>query len=379
MKNKTYFAFTFLFLNINYLLNVFLNWPLLSVSGIKGASNYSDLSTTLEQVNCGQETCETYIYGEFFARVARGLRIYEIPINVLANILILLFIASLALISSSAISRTGLLAINLVGISPATLLLLERANIDILIFILCFLSTFLLRDKLKALALALLALATLFKFYPIFALWKQTESIRREVKSRAVTLSVIAFVSSISLFAIIDLITVSSNFPANWNASFGLSIFMLWISLVLKEIVGVTWEVKDVLLPSFGIASSLFVWGILKKVLSVGLSLSATSLSRNPLFIAGLTCYVFGISYDYRLVFLLIPCAQVLGSRESILGRKFLLLMIASYCTTTNFGIDIRFLLPGLQILGDVALFLLLILTVFEVKPPSHKAAAGRE
>lgn len=379
MKNKKYFAFTFIFLNINYLLNVFLNWPLLSVSGIKGASNYSDLSTTLEQVNCGQKTCANYIYGELFARVARSLEIYEIPINLLANILILLFITSVALISSSAISRYGLLAINLIAISPATLLLIERANIDILIFILCFLATFLFRDKLKTLALALLAMATLVKFYPILALWNQFESMRKNMKSKLATLSVVAFVLSISYLALLDVMRVSSNFPANWNASFGLPIVMLWISFGLKEIVNVTWEVEDVLFPIFGIATSLLVWGILKKVSRVGVSLSGKSLLRNPLFIAGLTCYVFGVSFDYRLVFLLIPCAQVLSGRESMLGRKFLLLMIASYCTTTNFGIDIRFLFPSLQILGDVALFLLLILTIFEIKPRVHKAAVSRE
>ena len=121
MRSVRYFICTFLFLSINYILNLVLNWPLLAMSGTKGATNFSDLSTTLKQVNCGQSTCPDYIYGDLFARLARGLNLSAISIDLMAYILTGLFILSVSLIASSAKSKVGVLAINTVGVSPSTL------------------------------------------------------------------------------------------------------------------------------------------------------------------------------------------------------------------------------------------------------------------
>jgi hypothetical protein len=379
MRNPRYFFGTFIFLSLNYLINLTLGWPLLAKSGLKGNRNFSDLSTTLQQVNCGQVTCPEYIYGEFFANMARKLKLIEVPTNLFGSVLALAFIISVSLLASSSLTRIGLIAINLIGISPATLLLIERANIDILVFVLCMLASRVSKERLSVLSVSFLSIATLIKFYPLITLLQQGVMVLKTNVSKMKSIFVLVMVIVTSYFTISNLIKESSDIPANWNASFGFSIGLLWLSFFLREMASKEVFIEPIYFPALGFCLILLVWIFLRLSKEKRFTVTSSALIRDPIFLTGLTCYVLGISFDYRLVFLLIPCARLLNANESLLVSKFLLLMVSSYFTTTNFGISTRFFYPGIQLIGDISLFTLVALSVFDFKTSKNRAFIGRE
>jgi hypothetical protein len=379
MRSVRYFICTFLFLSINYILNLVLNWPLLAMSGTKGATNFSDLSTTLKQVNCGQSTCPDYIYGDLFARLARGLNLSAISIDLMAYILTGLFILSVSLIASSAKSKVGVLAINTVGVSPSTLLLLERANIDIFIFVLCFLASILAKGKLKVISVLLLALSTFIKFYPLLAFLHQS-FLTSKIKSSNLKRAFIGLLAvGVTIITIANVVKESSSIPLNWDNSFGLSIGILWLSFIFKEMTNLNLVVIGSLIPMIGFSSLIMMWLLIRVSRLTNVSLRNTSISKDPVFLVGLTCYVLGISYDYRLVFVLIPCALMLENSVTRPGKRFILLIIASFFTTTNFGVDVKFFYPGIQLIGDISLFILILTSIFQLKSTKGSHSQGRE
>jgi len=379
MKSLQYFVCTFLFLSMNYILNLVLNWPLLAMSGIKGETSFSDLSTTLKQMNCGQSTCPDYIYGDLFARLARGLNLSAISIDLMAYILTGLFILSLSLIASSAKSKLAVLAINTVGVSPSTLLLLERANIDIFIFVLCFLASILAKGKLRVMSVLLLALSTLIKFYPLLAFLHQSFLMSKN-KSSNLKRALIGFLAvGVTIITIANVVKESSSIPLNWDNSFGLSIGILWLSFIFKEMTNLNLVVSGSLIPIIGLSSLIITWRLMKLSRLTKVSLRSTSIGRDPVFLVGLTCYVLGISYDYRLVFILIPCALFLENSLTRPGNRFLLLIVASFFTTTNFGVHVKFFYPGIQLMGDIALFILILTSIFKLESPRDSHSQGRE
>jgi len=364
---------------MNYILNLVLNWPLLAMSGIKGETSFSDLSTTLKQVNCGQSTCPDYIYGDLFARLARGLNLSAISIDLMAYILTGLFILSVSLIASSAKSKLAVLAINTVGGSPSTLLLLERANIDIFIFALCFLASILAKGKLRVMSVLLLALSTLIKFYPLLAFLHQSFLMSKN-KSSNLKRAFIGFLAvGVTIITIANVVKESSSIPLNWDNSFGLSIGILWLSFIFKEMTNLNLVINGSLIPIIGLSSLIITWRLMKLSRLTKVSLRNTSIGRDPVFLVGLTCYVLGISYDYRLVFILIPCALLLESSVTRPGNRFLLLIVASFLTTTNFGVHVKFFYPGIQLIGDIALFILILTSIFKLESPKDSHSQGRE
>lgn len=379
MKSLQYFICTFLFLSMNYILNLVLNWPLLAMSGIKGETSFSDLSTTLKQVNCGQSTCPDYIYGDLFARLARGLNLSAISIDLMAYILTSLFILSVSLIASSAKSKLAVLAINAVGVSPSTLLLLERANIDIFIFVLCFLASILAKGKLRVMSVLLLALSTLIKFYPLLAFLHQSFLMSKNKSSNLKRAFIGLLALGVTIITFTNVVKESSSIPLNWDNSFGLSIGILWLSFIFKEMTNLNLVVSGSLIPIIGLSSLIITWRLMKLSKLTKVSLRNTSIGRDPVFLVGLTCYVLGISYDYRLVFILIPCALLLENSVTRPGNRFLLLIVASFFTTTNFGVNVKFFYPGIQLIGDIALFILILTSIFKLESPKDSHSQGRE
>ena len=379
MKSLQYFICTFLFLSMNYILNLVLNWPLLAMSGIKGETSFSDLSTTLKQVNCGQSTCPDYIYGDLFARLARGLNLSAISIDLMAYILTSLFILSVSLIASSAKSKLAVLAINAVGVSPSTLLLLERANIDIFIFVLCFLASILAKGKLRVMSVLLLALSTLIKFYPLLAFLHQSFLMSKNKSSNLKRAFIGLLALGVTIITFTNVVKESSSIPLNWDNSFGLSIGILWLSFIFKEMTNLNLVVSGSLIPIIGLSSLIITWRLMKLSRLTKVSLRSTSIGRDPVFLVGLTCYVLGISYDYRLVFILIPCALMLENSVTQPGNRFLLLIVASFFTTTNFGVNVKFFYPGIQLIGDIALFILILTSIFKLESPKDSHSQGRE
>ena len=379
MRSVRYFICTFLFLSMNYILNLVLNWPLLAMSGTKGATNFSDLSTTLKQVNCGQSTCPDYIYGDLFARLVRGLNLSAISIDLMAYILTGLFILSVSLIASSAKSKVGVLAINTVGVSPSTLLLLERANIDIFIFVLCFLASILAKGKLKVISVLLLALSTLIKFYPLLAFLHQS-FLTSKIKSSNLKRAFIGLLAvGVTIITIANVVKESSSIPLNWDTSFGLSIGILWLAFIFREMTNFDLVIDGSLIPIIGLSSLIITWLLMKLSVHSKVSLRSTSISRDSVFLVGLTCYVLGISYDYRLVFILIPCALMLENSVTRPGNRFILLIVASFFTTTNFGVDVKFFYPGIQLIGDISLFILILTSIFQLKSTKSSHTQSRE
>ena len=154
----------------NYFINLRWNWPLLSLSGLRGPYQGSDLAATIELADCDGRTCEGFIYGELLASLLRALFPEVNNIFVASVILTLMLLIMISFIASRAKTISGVILVNVVGISPVTMLLIERVNIDLVILICLFgANQFMQRGRYLP-ALVITWITTLIKFYTLFAM-----------------------------------------------------------------------------------------------------------------------------------------------------------------------------------------------------------------
>ena len=374
--DRRIFVFTFFSTSIFYLLQILSNWWLLSITGIKGQDRFGDLKLVLMYFDCyntvGQDVftaptddpCTGYIYGRQFLYLMSRLGIGEDSVNILAALLILSFlIISSAIIALAPSMKKSTVLGLLVIISPGCWLLLERTNLDILIFVFIGLAVFSIDRKFPGIAVLLLVISAFIKFYTfplaiitIFFIQKLQQKILAAV-----------FVSLSGTLLMSEIVRIP-RLPSSWYVSFGNQIIAHWWNLLLS-VKKLDWPEADFLLGSIVggifilicsiICSQLFRQSI--KSFSVDLEHRLVKLELMALvylYTASvfLICYFAGMNYDYRLFYEGISCliaVKLLPKNSALLRFLVLTTLISLWCSSFFYGMEgIRVIF--IQLIGDV-------------------------
>lgn len=331
-----------------------------------GKNGFGDLGYVLERIPCisndwaslygprTDEACSGYIYGSSLLILLDmlGLSLTNlVPISYgLATSLILVYMWTF-LKQNFNLAQHGL-AIALL-FSPPIILLIERMNVDVIVFLCVYLAIFLPRKISKWASLLLVALSALFKFYTFPLLVIMLRKVQGKLR-----IYLLPVVISTLVIILIDLGRING-LPWDARNMFGNAIWGEYLLYVLK---GPQTHANFALSSLLGIAILLFVNTILRQI-HIDIQLKSAASDRDQkLFvyclILYLTCYFSGLSVDYRLVFLLFAylifenmfSLNVIGL--AIVRVGVLLIFYLSYNT------------EKLQPLGDIAQVVVLIILV---------------
>jgi hypothetical protein len=226
---------------------------------------------------------------------------WVIPLGIAA---IVLFFAGLILFPGK-LDFLSIFLLFLTAFSPAVMLGVERANVDLIFFFLVSLALVLAEISLPA-AFLLLLIGVLFKIYPIFAagaLWSANRS--KSIKY------ILAFaVSALLYFGIMysDMQSIFKATPKDDYLSYGVNV----LAVHFFKMYGADSSLFSVLLYVFA-----FIMGIL--ILYCGVrkhgQYSSSDLRNERAFWVGAGIYIgtflLGNNYDYRLMFLLFAIPQL--------------------------------------------------------------------
>lgn len=361
-------------------LNFYLSWPLLQLGNIGASSNFGDLLITLSNVDCYREIgfdvysdsntgyCGNYIYGRELLQIFSKLPIYPKDFQLIGTLAILLFgiISGIFCVLVIQVKAAKIFFAIFLITSPGTFLLLERGNVDVLIIIGVFFVSFLMSKNHSFLSILLLSILTVFKFYtlPLLAILVVSQPAGKQ--------RVFGYVSlvSTSLLSFRSISLIQAEFPEGGYNQFGLNI----IGNYLRK--GLNLEVSHLQGRLIGYISFIALilalrYLIGKKSLASHLVLENKQVNLFGLYsiLIFLTCYVAGLSYDYRLSFLIFGSLWILNTLT--LERTFQLILqtlmaIACWCSTSLGAAFFpkndfwqRYFVMGPQALGDLAIWIL--------------------
>jgi hypothetical protein len=232
------------------------------------------------------------------------------------------------------------------------MLLVERGNIDWLVFACVYLGAVSFSKGQYIIGILVLALSALFKFYAFPLMLLCFILIKRPIGLMLATL--ITILTFIQLGQ--DFVLLRSVYVGSWFASFGNNIWGQYLSRFGLELTAIT-------TIGLGLLCTGVIFLILNSIRPIKeKSLGALSRSGvidySALFAVTIVivCYFAGLNYDYRLVFLF-PTLQVMlyGAHQRI---RFLIvtLFLASFWLSFNSGY--------LQPIGDLAINVIVVVLV---------------
>lgn len=303
--------------------------------------------------------CTSYMYGSINLRIVELLNLNDTSIVIVG----IFFFASVSLIFSIII--LDLLKINtwlglfglIIFFSPPIELILERANLDALIFIILIVSAYVFNDKKKYLSLSLLAISSLMKFYtlPLLLLL----SIVLSINKRKRIFSQIYLVLIIIICAI-DISHVP-NFPWDARNMFGLPVYAEYLSFLLD---GPNSHSNRLFATTFGLIIFIFINFCVyraSKKFAIYPAKFSENLSRRKLliflfnFFVFFSCFIAGLNIDYRLLFLAV---SVLIFLSFGISKP----LIVSLCTLLSIVMFTSYNTYIFQPLGD---FVIMVLTCY--------------
>lgn len=393
-QNITVLYFSLIFLTLTF-LNYLSDWWVFRVSGssevkIRESSDFADLMWIKSFVACYRKVGDSlylydenvpchlgYFYGSTLIKFFEMIKLDSVSIVWLGRVLTILFCIGLGIIASKITTDKGSHKLFIVFLlfSPGIWLLLERANLDILIFLLLLIGNQLFSKGYEISGMLLIALSALFKFYTLPVLLVLIVITKKRITRIVGTLVTLLVFPKVLL----DITSITNpGFPSTWYISFGIESIGLYINLFLEHVnqnrfilnglevklLGyVTLILAVILFSKFGRIQIKSI----SRALEISPDFAAWSFLRNAFWIFGTTsisCYLAGMSYDYRLSFLAVTglslVALARNKKISINGLPFLLI-VATWCSG-SFLPSTSLVLSGLiQLTGDIAFFILSI------------------
>ena len=329
--------------------------------------DFGDLKYVLDRADCSTEigrlvfenshlnpVCNDYIYGypllKFFDYLNIGSR--EYAVYGIVFMIVFSIIAALFVTYSPKLSKKILIFACL--FSPPIILLIQRANIDTLIWLSIILSVFLLRRNLSYVAIMIIYLISSFKFYPSSLMLYYIFFLKSNWKR--ITLIPISILVLASMTY--DLSKISK-LPWDARNMFG---NIIWGEYFVYAINGSNSHANYTLGTIIGISLlALPIFLFLKKQnISNQLKFKSESENlfwcKNLFYVNGIvffSCYFIGLSVDYRLIYLAVPiyCSIELCDFKPTLKATIIVLLICSLYASYNVGI--------FQVFGDIAILLL--------------------
>ena len=306
--------FFILYLSV-IIINTQNNWLILEKLNMKGILHFGDLFTILKYSRCYDymqdsiqifdpaNYCMNYTYGIFLVKFISLSGLDLDNTMVIGRALIILFCFTLSfLVYSFKLNKIEIFMMVVLFANPFTFLLLERGNLDILVYAGIVFGAWLFARNHFFLAVLIVAFCTLMKFYAgvvflYFLLLKTTL-----LKYLTGTLIIV----TCSLWAVKDFLSISTPFVQIKSFSFGLTLlpsFFLKLSLtdVTLRILG---------LVVFLISALLIYWAYRVSHQSQNYldftfknDFSANVFSFTSLIHLG--CFLVFVSFNYRLIFLI--------------------------------------------------------------------------
>jgi hypothetical protein len=367
---------------ILFAVQFFSNWWMLRVSGLHNGETFMDLRGVLLPLDCYRDIgtsiydttnneCGVYIYGSTLAALINFLGITASQTSFWAITFMIIFCLTLGLLSSFFITQrnTNPIIVFLVLSSPGLLFLIERTNIDLIMFFLVFAACILTLKGFSFWSILLIALATLIKFYTAPLLIAMI-FISKSKKIRMFTIAVCMIVVP----TIVSDYLKIKDIPQGWFVSFGANFIAQYINTFIKKfsfdlpkielvfmyILGLTFFVLSILLVAkFSDLRKNGFDSMLKTQVS-------KEYSENLLIFFGsvfLSVYLFGMSYDFRLIFAAVSGLALIsltpvGTSQKIIQGSLIIGLWSSF----SFGVQIyptitiasSFVL--IQFIGDLAL-----------------------
>lgn len=356
--------------------NYLLDWPLVRLANLR-VPNFIDLKAVLLSIECAKSadpsssldsifiTCN-YIYGSPLLFFGKYLGLNSVNTGFYAWLLLVISSSLIGVFTYLSITnfKKSLAVVSLIICSPALSLLFERANIDVMIFILVILSAWLYARKQFVISIAIIFIVTLLKFYTLFLLLILIY-FHISKKNYYVLIPITAITA---LNVIFDLVRIEK-VPAGGRAQFGTGVFSwyfdevgihidkaIWILIGIGMTFTFTYLLTKVPQDYVPILSSKFDFRS-TKVLEIALGWS---------LVIFLSCFLVGFNYDYRLVFLALGGLLIFQANNST--KKFLWGIIYFIALWGSIGIGLTF--DGLnyktqivfalfQLIGDISTLLL--------------------
>jgi len=326
------------------------DWWLLRIGGVKGDGNFSDLSLTYKLAQCEEGPCAGYIYGEPLAWFLRLIKPSESAVNLFGNLCTLLFLLFAYKYLSRMKSLREKLLLLAVLFGPPTQLLLERMNLDLILF---FMTLIALKHLMHPIfSYSLLAFGSLIKAYmvlPMFLfIFFKLRSISR------FKLYILLFLSlGIGVYATIDYFSKSGPYET-WNQSFGVLVIGTWLETITglsrtqSVAISVALIVSICLLQMKTKLSETMTW----ESLSSGY-LSLIKKYRDLLVLPmGAMIWIFFINFDYRMIFLTLPMAFIsLKLKNNVM---YLIVITVTWLSSTNLFPGLKYAYPVSQLIGDL-------------------------
>jgi hypothetical protein len=341
-------------------------WKVLSISGWKADVNFLDLGLVVNSSQCYQTIGSAvykidsagncaYIYGSSLLRILNIFNIETKNTYILGWLFIALISVLLGVVTSVGFSpKSKIVRIfsALVFLSPPVMLLLERGNFDVLMIFILFLSSLAHAKNYTATSIALICLASLFKFYTLpiaFVLLLFLKNKFSVVFGLVTTLTT-------TFIVLLDLNKIEHSFPSSLSGAFGNQLLGSYF-----EIAG--FDLTRIVRDAIGVILLILVLIILPRIRYLKRIFPIALNHQSPqarlyfiievfFFAAFFCCYFAGISYDYRLIFLQIATfleiARLYNLGYLTLGLQLLLLIISWF----------SFNLIYLQPISDVAILL---------------------
>jgi hypothetical protein len=251
--------------------------------------------------------CTSYMYGSLVLRI---IEIFGVSKQIVYPAGILMIACVSFILSYLSISNNNGIKSLVVGFviifSPPVELILQRGNLDSLIFTLVFISSILILKNRFFLALMLLCICSLVKFYTIPTLI--VLSIFYAVKRNSKMKSQI-YLLPILLICAIDVWNVSY-FPSGAQNFFGAPIFGEYLMFLIS---GPNSHASIFLGQSIGICLFIFACMVFVKLSAfknIYPTLGKGDFNRNSIilfsinFLVFFSCYFAGLNIDYRLIFI---------------------------------------------------------------------------
>jgi hypothetical protein len=357
------------------LVHDLLNWPVLQFARVVSPIKYRDTFWVLADADCfptlgsgiyGLQVdtgCPAYIYGRPLLEVLNFLNFGQEDTLFFAMMMRFLFAVSLALIFRHLRIglKSGLSLLTLILFSPGVQLMIYNSNFDLLIFAMVIFGYLAIQGQKVGLGLLVIFLSGLFKFYtiPLLLLFS---ILLPQKKSKIFSL----FLFTLASFsAISDLRLMQEQIPSNGYAQFGLTIFTKYL-----EQIGISLSPLNSYLFSVG----LFLICLIPMFLlnrKLPLKYESRDFTNNHFYLVTcfifISCYLTGLSYDPRLIYLSLTGFLIVRSLEQGMIRKVFLslLLVASFLSC---GIELGFIPKGhtglhplrfIQLINDVAIHLL--------------------
>jgi len=359
-------------------------WLPLRYWHIWGGGNFIDSQQILQWSECfeargnlvfsSEGECSGYMYGSTLLKILSFLKVDPIGTQILGYIFMFVLAGTVALTIKPFTKFKENPFIILILLSPPVLLLAERGNFDIVMFALICSAGILFGRNHKILALIPLALATLLKFYsfPLFILFFLLS------ENKKTKMATLAIGVAVSVRMILDLHLIQTSFPSGYSWKFGASIWTRYLTqLDVPDRGEVFNNLTGLLILLITVLVILVV--LKKRKLHIPPINSGNRVDRllfYALLLTHFSCFVLGMNFDYRLIFLGIASAIYLNSfciRNGTDSNFVLVLTITCLWLT--------YPSTGLEPIGDLAIEVLTVylgiralkLVRIDLNPQRHK------